>query len=86
MTIDRRLRQSHALVFSLVIISLFIPAGIEAQQKKYDQSLLKGLQWRSVGPFRGGRSTADAEPAAVAPTSHTLRWRLPLNEATSSSR
>jgi photosystem II stability/assembly factor-like uncharacterized protein len=60
MTINGRLRQSYSLVFSLVIISLFIPARIEAQQKKYDQSLLKGLQWRSVGPFRGGRSTAVA--------------------------
>lgn len=60
MTINGRLRQSYALVFSLVIISLFIPARIEAQQKGYDQSLLKGLQWRSIGPFRGGRSTAVA--------------------------
>ena len=60
MTINGRLRQSYPLVFSLVIISLFIPARIEAQQKKYDQSLLKGLQWRSIGPFRGGRSTAVA--------------------------
>ena len=60
MTINARLRQSYALVFSLVIISLFIPARIAAQQKGYDQSLLKGLQWRSIGPFRGGRSTAVA--------------------------
>src|SRR5207244_6307923 len=28
--------------------------------KGYDQSLLKGLQWRSIGPYRGGRSTAVA--------------------------
>ena len=33
---------------------------IHAQQKGYDQSLLKGLQWRSIGPYRGGRSTAVA--------------------------
>ena len=60
MTINGRLSKSCALVFTLVIISIFIPARIEAQQKKYDQSLLKGLQWRSIGPFRGGRSTAVA--------------------------
>ena len=60
MFMNGRWSQSYPLVFSLVIISLFIPARIEAQQKKYDQSLLKGLQWRSVGPFRGGRSTAVA--------------------------
>src|SRR6266446_6470098 len=34
--------------------------AIHAQQKGYDQSLLKGLQWRSIGPYRGGRSTAVA--------------------------
>src|SRR6266850_1867015 len=60
MIMNGRWSQSYPLVFSLVIISLFIPARIEAQQKKYDQSLLKGLQWRSIGPFRGGRSTAVA--------------------------
>ncbi|MEK6322781.1 MAG: glycosyl hydrolase [Acidobacteriota bacterium] len=60
MTMNGRLRQSYALVFSLLIISLFIPSRIEAQQKGYEQSLLKGLQWRSIGPFRGGRSTAVA--------------------------
>jgi photosystem II stability/assembly factor-like uncharacterized protein len=32
--------------------------SIQAQQRGYDQSLLKGLQWRSIGPYRGGRSTA----------------------------
>lgn len=41
-------------------IVIFAPAPIHAQQKGYDQSLLKGLQWRSIGPYRGGRSTAVA--------------------------
>src|SRR6185503_9020364 len=60
MTTNARVSQNFALVLSLVIISLFIPSRIEAQQKNYDQSLLKGLQYRSIGPFRGGRSTAVA--------------------------
>src|SRR5882724_3340028 len=48
-------------LFALLIISICVPtARIEAQQKGYDPSLLKGLQWRSIGPYRGGRSTAVA--------------------------
>ena len=35
-----------------------------AQQRGYDPSLLKGLQWRSIGPFRGGRATAVAGVAS----------------------
>src|SRR2546425_6412569 len=34
------------------------PAG--AQVTKYDPSLYRGLVWREVGPFRGGRVTAVA--------------------------
>jgi photosystem II stability/assembly factor-like uncharacterized protein len=30
------------------------------QQRGYDQSLMKGLAWRSIGPHRGGRSAAVA--------------------------
>src|SRR5882672_8397405 len=47
-----------ALLF--LFISICSPVATQAQQKGYDQSLLKGLQWRSIGPFRGGRSTAVA--------------------------
>src|SRR5438034_11165646 len=43
-----------------LMISTCAPFTTVAQQKGYDQSLLKGLQWRSIGPFRGGRSTAVA--------------------------
>src|SRR5436190_12017236 len=41
-------------------ILMSAPTPIHAQQKAYDQSLLKGLKWRSIGPYRGGRSTAVA--------------------------
>ena len=62
MTIRKSLPRSHPLVwFVLLIISICVPTiTIEAQQKGYDPSLLKGLQWRSIGPYRGGRSTAVA--------------------------
>ena len=60
MTIRKSSPPSHPLVwFVLLIILICVPtARIEAQQKGYDSSLLKGLQWRSIGPYRGGRSTA----------------------------
>src|SRR5258706_8150719 len=60
MTIRKSSPPSHPLVwFVLLIILICVPtARIEAQQKGYDPSLLKGLQWRSIGPYRGGRSTA----------------------------
>ena len=62
MTIRKSSNQSHPPVwFVLLIISICVPtARIEAQQKGYDPSLLKGLAWRSIGPYRGGRSTAVA--------------------------
>jgi photosystem II stability/assembly factor-like uncharacterized protein len=53
------LRRSYALsCFAALIVSMSGPHSIQAQQRGYDQSLLKGLQWRSIGPYRGGRSTA----------------------------
>jgi photosystem II stability/assembly factor-like uncharacterized protein len=47
------------LVIFAVLIS--IPqTTIHAQERGYDQSLIKGLTWRSIGPLRGGRSAAVA--------------------------
>ena len=47
--------------FVLLILSIGVPSSrVEAQQGGYDQSLLKGLRWRSIGPYRGGRVTAVA--------------------------
>ena len=37
-----------------VALSLFISPGLTAQQ--YPVSLFTGLHWRSIGPFRGGRT------------------------------
>ena len=60
-----RVRRSSALIWlgALVISSLASPSTTRAQQR-YDQSLLKGLQWRSIGPYRGGRATAVAGVAS----------------------
>jgi hypothetical protein len=56
-------------VISLSILSFFlftIPTQLSAQKKKdsnynqptYNEKLYSGLQWRNIGPFRGGRSAA----------------------------
>ncbi len=62
MTTTKSSSQSRALAwFVLLIVSISsLTTNAEAQQKGYDPSLLKGLQWRSIGPYRGGRSTAVA--------------------------
>ncbi|HTG17129.1 MAG TPA: glycosyl hydrolase, partial [Blastocatellia bacterium] len=56
-----RVRRSYALVCLMtLVISSFAQSTARAQQRGYGQSLLKGLQWRSIGPYRGGRATAVA--------------------------
>ncbi|MCA0933135.1 glycosyl hydrolase [Lutimonas saemankumensis] len=52
----------------ILLLSLFMIIPIQAQRKKqkksnaqaslYDESLYKGLEYRLIGPFRGGRSAA----------------------------
>ncbi len=47
------------IVLGLAIVApLGIPDGARAQG--YDESLFSALEWRSIGPFRGGRSVAVA--------------------------
>src|SRR5262245_22213545 len=41
----------------LALLALLVPSGL-AQQ--FDPSLYAGLEWRLIGPFRGGRSVAVA--------------------------
>src|SRR5215475_10884317 len=53
-------RRSLVTSFALLVLTATLFTAAPAQQNKYDPSLLKGLQWRSIGPFRGGRSTAVA--------------------------
>src|SRR5207302_9206889 len=46
------------VIFSFVFGSFSVPANVFAQE--VDKSLLNGLKWRLVGPFRGGRVEAVA--------------------------
>ena len=62
-TTPTRMIHRHFLITLLVALSLAAVGPkntAHAQQKAYDSNLLKGLQWRSIGPYRGGRSTAVA--------------------------
>ncbi len=51
-------------VFFLAVFMLvfFLPAEAQAQKQagRFDESLFKAMNWRSIGPFRGGRVTAVA--------------------------
>ncbi|MCI0699021.1 glycosyl hydrolase [candidate division KSB1 bacterium] len=65
------IRKTTALVLVLGIVTLLLFESVLAQSaaKKaaattttatYDTSLYRAMKWRSIGPFRGGRSTAVA--------------------------
>ena len=60
--INRMIHRRFLIAFLAALSFVAIPHKntAHAQQKGYDQSLLKGLQWRSIGPYRGGRVTAVA--------------------------
>ncbi|WKV12739.1 WD40/YVTN/BNR-like repeat-containing protein [Marivirga harenae] len=52
------------LYYLILAIFLTLPYGMEAQKRKaqdtksYDEKLYDALEWRGIGPFRGGRSAA----------------------------
>jgi len=46
----------HILCFLLLTV-LYLP-HLAAQEVSYDESLYDALEWRNIGPFRGGRSAA----------------------------
>jgi len=60
------MRLIHSFGFVGLCILFFCCAPVTAQQVskttnttvKYDESLFDAAQWRSIGPFRGGRSAA----------------------------
>ena len=57
------MKSAHTLFFALCLIfssTLFSSNAQPASQSATADSPLKGLQWRSIGPFRGGRVTAVA--------------------------
>src|SRR5437870_11023320 len=45
-------------LFAAVILALLASYPAAAQQ--FDQNLFKGMKWRAIGPYRGGRSLAVA--------------------------
>ncbi|HLG14841.1 MAG TPA: glycosyl hydrolase [Blastocatellia bacterium] len=57
-------RRIAVFALAALFLSLSLPVTHVRAQQRYDQSLLKGLQWRSIGPYRGGRSTAVAGVAS----------------------
>src|SRR6266516_3981339 len=67
----------------VAVLSVWVPAHTARAQTpaKYDTSLYRGLVWREVGPFRGGRVTAFAGSSAQplnAPASRPTRRRYRL--------
>ena len=61
-------RNSFFIIGLILAVFLILPANLHAQKKKkskntpqeikYDETLYKGLEYRLIGPFRGGRSAA----------------------------
>ena len=48
----------HRFVFLLLLSSFIFPSTSKAQQAAYDEALYSALEYRSIGPYRGGRSAA----------------------------
>src|SRR6188474_921625 len=46
--------------FFLLFLILLVNVSRAQQQQSFDPNLIKGLKWRSIGPYRGGRCTAVA--------------------------
>ncbi len=53
-------RFSAHQLFAVFALSILFAAVGEAQTPQYDPALYKEMRWRSIGPFRGGRSVAVA--------------------------
>ncbi|MEJ2239411.1 MAG: hypothetical protein P8X82_14010, partial [Gemmatimonadales bacterium] len=54
------------LLFNSVVIHALgvMPLAVEAQEPRIDPELFQGMEWRNIGPFRGGRSVAVTGVAA----------------------
>jgi photosystem II stability/assembly factor-like uncharacterized protein len=59
MRMNAVLRHSFAVVLMTISVVVFIPQTL-AQQSATEANLLKGLKYRQIGPYRGGRVTAVA--------------------------
>lgn len=57
----RRLRARFPLLLTFGLLTFSLPWGaVAADPQGFDEELFKGLKWREVGPYRGGRSAAVA--------------------------
>lgn len=59
------MRQTYALVVWLAAVCLAMPSAAQPQARQallrsnvFNAALYQGMQWRNIGPFRGGRSVA----------------------------
>jgi photosystem II stability/assembly factor-like uncharacterized protein len=59
MKMNAVLRQSLAIVVTTISLFVCIPQ-VRAQQGAMDDNRIKGLKYRQIGPYRGGRATAVA--------------------------
>lgn len=50
----------HQILAVFTLAALSLAGAAQAQQPQYDPALYKEMRWRSIGPFRGGRSVAVA--------------------------
>jgi photosystem II stability/assembly factor-like uncharacterized protein len=49
-----------ALVASAIALVASSPLGAQSRAPAYDTTLFRAMQWRNIGPFRGGRANAVA--------------------------
>src|SRR5215470_12862047 len=54
------MKLTRSIICLTVVASMLsiVDMTARAQDGGYDQVLKKGLRWRPIGPYRGGRSTA----------------------------
>ncbi|MGH9790130.1 MAG: WD40/YVTN/BNR-like repeat-containing protein, partial [Candidatus Acidiferrales bacterium] len=50
----------HQILAAFTFAALSLAGIAQAQRPQYDPALYKEMRWRSIGPFRGGRSVAVA--------------------------
>src|SRR2546429_2691319 len=51
---------TRSRVLAIVVVSLVITASASAIAQQFSPDLFRSLHWRSIGPFRGGRTRAVA--------------------------
>src|SRR5438094_7810048 len=52
------LRRANFFLAILAVALLSLPAAVTVSAQQYNENLFKGMKWRSIGPFRGGRVLA----------------------------